>query len=84
MTDDEAPSEDGPVAATPDALPFLRVVRGDPTPEELAALVAVLASLGGGDAPAPRPAPVWSAPRRQHRRPLAHGPGGWRASGLPG
>ncbi|HEX3296394.1 MAG TPA: acyl-CoA carboxylase epsilon subunit, partial [Nocardioides sp.] len=33
-----------------EAAPVLRVVRGDPTPEELAALVAVVAALGGGPA----------------------------------
>ncbi|MGZ4465215.1 MAG: acyl-CoA carboxylase subunit epsilon, partial [Nocardioides sp.] len=37
------------------ARPDLRVVRGTPTPEELAALVAVVASLGGGEEPARRP-----------------------------
>ncbi len=63
--------------------PFLRVVTGDPTPEELAALVGVLASLGG-----PAPSPLrrttdWNAPRRLHRVVHPHGPGGWRASGLP-
>jgi hypothetical protein len=63
--------------------PFLRVVKGDPTPEELAALVTVLASLGGpADAPSRR-TPEWNAPRRLHRVPQAHGTGGWRASGLP-
>ena len=63
--------------------PFLRVVRGDATAEEVAALVAVLGSLS---APAPAPkkrAPEWSAPHRQVRRTLPHGPGGWRSSGLP-
>jgi len=34
------------------ARPLLRVVRGDATPEEIAAVVAVLAARGGGDAPA--------------------------------
>ena len=63
--------------------PFLRVVNGDPTPEELAALVAVVASLGGSAASAPRRTPEWNAPQRLHRVPQHHGPGGWRASGLP-
>lgn len=64
--------------------PLLRVVKGNPTPEELAALVGVLASLGGAEAPAaPGPPPVWNAPRRLHRAVLPHGPDGWRSSGLP-
>jgi hypothetical protein len=63
--------------------PFLRVVKGDPTPEELAALVTVVASLGGPPAAPARRTPEWNAPRRLHRPPQAHGPGGWRASGLP-
>ena len=63
--------------------PVLRVVTGDPTPEELAALVAVVASLGAPAAPAPRRTPVWNAPARLQRRVLRHGPGAWRGSGLP-
>jgi len=63
--------------------PLLRVVTGDPTPEELAALVAVVASLGGPAGPAPRRTPVWNAPARLQRRVLRHGSGAWRASGLP-
>ncbi len=65
------------------SLPFLRVVRGDASPEEIAALVAVLSSLGGTEAPPARRRPEWNAPHRLVRRPLAHGPGGWRASALP-
>lgn len=63
--------------------PFLRVVRGDATPEEVAAVVAVLASLQAPGAPARRSRPAWNAPDRAVRRPLLSGPGGWRASGLP-
>lgn len=62
--------------------PFLRIVRGNPTPEELAALVTVLAAR---PAPAPAPDPVrplWTdrARRLGVSRP---GPCTWRASGLP-
>jgi len=59
----------------------LSVTRGTPTPEELAALTVVLASLGGS-APAPKPQrSLWATPRLR----AAHqaGPGAWRASGLP-
>jgi hypothetical protein len=73
---------ESPEAPEPKA-PFLRVVRGDATPEELAALVAVLAASGGsGEAPR-RPTPAWSAHHRKVRLTLPHGPGGWRSSGLP-
>lgn len=65
--------------------PLLRVVRGEPTPEELAALVAVLvarASAGGRTTRAERPA-GWAAYWRQVGAPLRPGPGAWRSSGLP-
>ena len=69
--------------------PLLTVVRGGPTPEQLAALVAVVCSLRpleGDEAPAPdaeaAPEPaVWGAPAVRST-PVA-GPGAWRASGLP-
>ncbi|MBJ7359461.1 acyl-CoA carboxylase epsilon subunit [Nocardioides sp.] len=63
--------------------PFLRVVKGDPTEEELAALVAVLAAAGGsGETPRTAP-PNWAAHHRKVRVTLPHGPGGWRSSALP-
>ncbi len=62
--------------------PFLTIVRGEATPEEIAALVAVIGSLGGSTPPT-RPAPAWSAHHRQTRVTLPHGPGGWRNSALP-
>jgi len=64
--------------------PLLRVVRGEPTAEELAALVAVVgarATSGGGPGASPRTA--WNDPARLVRTPVHVGPGGWRASGLP-
>jgi hypothetical protein len=65
------------------ARPFLRVVKGDATPEEVAAVVAVLASLQTPAAPPQRRRPEWGAPHRAVRRTLPHGPGGWRSSALP-
>lgn len=65
---------------------FLQVVRGDPTPEEVAALVAVLtarARATSSSTPRPRRSP-WSDPARRLRQPLPHGPGAWRASAFPG
>ena len=72
--------EEQPDAAGP---PFLRVVRGDATPEEVAALVAVLSALQPAAAPPARRASEWGAPHRGVRRTLPHGPGGWRSSSLP-
>jgi hypothetical protein len=65
--------------------PFLRVVNADATAEEVAALVAVFSALrsAGGEAPE-RPRSTWSHPARGVRRTHRHGPGAWRASGLPG
>jgi hypothetical protein len=46
--------------------PYLRVVRGNPTPEEIAALVAVLLERGSDAGPAARPVPrarsAWADP----------------------
>lgn len=69
------------------AQPLLRIVTPDTTPEEVAAIVAVLSALGGGE-PAPEPPrSEWANPARGVRsapgRALAHGRGAWRASGLP-
>jgi hypothetical protein len=67
----------------PGAEPLLRVVTGEPSAEELAALVAVLASLGGPATAPTRRTPVWNAPSRLVRSTHRRGPGAWRASGLP-
>jgi len=65
--------------------PVLRVVRGDATPEEIAALVAVLLARPAVDEPSPRRAPsAWSDRARLMRRPLFPGPDAWRRSALPG
>lgn len=64
--------------------PLLRVVRGEPSDEELAALTAVLAAAGSQpvtEPPAPRS--VWADPAHRLRAPLRPGPGAWRASALP-
>ena len=62
--------------------PLLRVVRGEPTAEELAALTVVVAALSQRRSRR-RPVPVggWASHADAHRRPLQPGPGGWRASG---
>jgi hypothetical protein len=68
--------------------PLLRVVRGEPTAEELAALVAVVAARAtsaAAEQTARRTAPRsrWNDPARLTRPPILPGPGGWRASALP-
>jgi Acyl-CoA carboxylase epsilon subunit len=62
--------------------PALRVVRGTPTPEELAALTAIVAAAGAGsDAPAPGiRRGGWSDPSVRHRHELIPGPNAWRSS----
>ncbi|PBC52808.1 hypothetical protein CJ179_05625 [Rhodococcus sp. ACS1] len=50
--------------------PFLKVVKGSPSDEEIAALVAVLsaaAAAGSGDPDSGVPPESWGAPTRMHR-----------------
>jgi hypothetical protein len=66
--------------------PLLRVVRGDATPEEVSALVAVLSAASAGARagdPAPAETSTWNDRTVTARRPLPHGPGAWRSSALP-
>ncbi|HEY8479728.1 MAG TPA: acyl-CoA carboxylase subunit epsilon [Spirillospora sp.] len=82
---------------TADDRPFLRIVRGDPDPEEIAALVTVLTARARAAAAARdgarsgaggrRPS-RWSDRSRLMRTPLTggfgpRGAGAWRASALP-
>jgi len=78
-TTDDGSTTDGPTTAQP----LLRVVSPHATPEEIAALVAVFASLGTSEAAAERRTPEWQAHHRKLRVALPHGPGGWRSSSLP-
>lgn len=65
--------------------PRLRVIRGTPTAEELAALVTVLAAAAGGAVPAAEGSRARGAGWRDHRamlrRGIPPGPGAWAASG---
>jgi acyl-CoA carboxylase epsilon subunit len=64
--------------------PLLRIVKGDPGPEEVAALVAVVSALAAGAAEAAskqkQPRSEWSAHHRKMRPPHRHGAGAWRSS----
>lgn len=63
--------------------PTLRIVRGEPTAEELAVVAALVAASAGaaGDDDSPKQRRGrWADPFDQHRRPWQTGPGGWRAA----
>jgi acyl-CoA carboxylase epsilon subunit len=62
--------------------PALRIVNGSPTPEELAALTAIVTAASGSE---PRPVETgrrggWNDPAARRRPALIPGPNGWRAS----
>jgi hypothetical protein len=63
---------------------MLRVIRGDATPEEIAAIVAVLA-LRAKPAPSAtgRVISSWADRNRMMREPVSPSPGGWRRSAFP-
>ncbi|MGA6163869.1 acyl-CoA carboxylase subunit epsilon [Amycolatopsis magusensis] len=66
--------------------PLLRVVRGTPEDDELAALAAVIAAAAsaGESSPASQPRrSCWADRAGALRQPLQPGPGAWRASSLP-
>jgi len=84
MAGDIPSVEEGAAGARHEATaPLLRVVKGDPTAEELGALVAVVASLGAPAAEPTRRTPEWNHHRRMQQIVLRPGPGAWRSSGLP-
>lgn len=67
-----------------EARALFRVVRGEPTDVEVAALTVVLAAVGSDDDdPAPATRDAWSDPAARIRTPLSAGPGAWRATYLP-
>jgi hypothetical protein len=71
-----------PPDAAEAARPPLRIVRGDPTPEELAVVAALVAGRAGGGEPAgPRVRRGgWNDPARQLRQTPTPGPNAWRAA----
>ena len=63
-----------------DEQPLLRVVRGEPTAEELAALVAVVTARSAAS-PEAAPRSAWTDRALLVRRCPAPGPGAWRTGG---
>jgi hypothetical protein len=59
----------------------IRVVRGDPTDDELAALVGALLILPAQTGVTVEPVSRWARSARPQA--FRRGPDGWRASGLP-
>ncbi|MEU7896892.1 acyl-CoA carboxylase subunit epsilon [Nonomuraea sp. NPDC049152] len=64
--------------------PHLRIIRGNATAEEIAALVTVLAARHAEpDPPAAPQRQSWRNPARVMRKPLVPGKSAWRNSVLP-
>jgi hypothetical protein len=69
--------------------PYVRVIRGDASPEEIVALVATLAAVAAARSAAAtpdRPQPAahnWNSRARLLRAPMNPAAGGWRRSALP-
>ena len=67
-------------SASPDQ-PALRIVRGEPTPDELAAVTVLLTALARAGSAAQPPSPSgWIDLSLRLRRTPAPGPGAWRNS----
>lgn len=67
---------------TSDAEQF-KVVRGEPTAEELAAIIVVLRNQAAVEAKKQSVKPEWNAAQRTIRKQFAHGTNMWRRSALP-
>ena len=71
----------GPAETPPAEQPLLAVVKGEPTPAELAALTAVVLSLGSGEtAASEKPSARHWFRRQQLQLAPRPGPGSWKRS----
>lgn len=69
-------------AAEPAPQPALRIVKGNPTAAELAAIVAVVSAISDGSEAETEQASAWAAPAGLHRNILPVGaPNAWVLSG---
>ena len=82
MSPSDPAGPESPDRLPEETVPLLRIVKGDPTPQELAALVAVIAAVGSTEPVRPQIS-EWPNPRRRLRDSLMAGGGAWRASALP-
>ena len=62
--------------------PILRVISGNPSEEEIAAILAVVSRRGASARPKPRFS-LWARKSRLTRPALRPGFGAWRASTMP-
>lgn len=69
-TGDDAAPDAVTAEAVAETAAALRIVKGNPSDEDIAALVSVLAAASSGTAPEGdgRPAETWGAPTRMHRQ----------------
>ena len=81
MPEDRSERSDERSREEPETL--LRVVRGRPDADELAAVTAVI-SVTNANTTARKPAAarVWAAPARSMRQPIRAGEGAWASSAL--
>jgi len=83
VTGIESAADDAAEPITPNQL-LLRVVKGDPSPEELAALIAVITARScGSDERQQAASSSWADRSRGLRPTLSPGAGAWRASAFP-
>lgn len=84
MSPDVSPDRSGALAAeaTAPKPPLLRIVSGNPTPDEVAIVVAVIASRARTVDEHPQFS-LWARKSRQVRPSLRPGFGAWRASTMP-
>ncbi|MFG1750756.1 acyl-CoA carboxylase subunit epsilon [Streptosporangium sandarakinum] len=61
----------------------LKIVHGEPGPEEVAALVIAITSRTAPEGKTVRKPGNWRDPAYRLRKPLPSGQGAWRSSGLP-
>ncbi|HEY6425487.1 MAG TPA: acyl-CoA carboxylase subunit epsilon [Pseudonocardiaceae bacterium] len=61
----------------------IHILRGEPSDEEVAAVVVGLVSAARPEPPAPCPQSTWAGRAYRLRAPLHPRPGAWRASAWP-